>query len=144
MGRITLEAVTKRFGDVEVIPPLDLTIDNGEFVVFVGPSGCGKSTLLRLIAGLEDVSGGRILIDGQDIAGVTQESLRGAIAMVSQDTSLLHRSIRDNIAYGRPDATEAQIRRATELAEAVAVAAEQLEVTREQLAERESVAQAAE
>ncbi len=66
MGHITLDKVTKRFGDVEVIPPLDLTIEDGEFVVFVGPSGCGKSTLLRLIAGLEDVSGGQIRIDGKD------------------------------------------------------------------------------
>jgi ABC-type cobalamin/Fe3+-siderophores transport system ATPase subunit len=66
MGRITLDKVRKAFGEVEVIPPLDLTIEDGEFVVFVGPSGCGKSTLLRLIAGLEDVTGGEIRIDGQD------------------------------------------------------------------------------
>jgi multiple sugar transport system ATP-binding protein len=58
MGQITLDKVTKRFGEVEVIPPLDLEIEDGEFVVFVGPSGCGKSTLLRLIAGLEDTSSG--------------------------------------------------------------------------------------
>jgi len=65
MGRITLDKVTKNFGDVEVIPPLDLTIEDGEFVVFVGPSGCGKSTLLRLIAGLEDFTSGEIAIEGQ-------------------------------------------------------------------------------
>jgi multiple sugar transport system ATP-binding protein len=65
MGRITLDKVRKSFGEVEVIPPLDLTIEDGEFVVFVGPSGCGKSTLLRLIAGLEDVTGGADRIDGR-------------------------------------------------------------------------------
>ncbi len=66
MGQIELSGVTKKFGDAEVIPPLDLKINDGEFVVFVGPSGCGKSTLLRLIAGLGDVSGGKIVIDGRD------------------------------------------------------------------------------
>jgi len=66
MGQITLKKVTKSFGEVEVIKPLDLGIEDGEFVVFVGPSGCGKSTLLRLIAGLEDVTDGQILIDGKD------------------------------------------------------------------------------
>ncbi len=67
MGSITLQQVRKAFGDVEVIPGVDLEIHDGEFVVFVGPSGCGKSTLLRLIAGLEDVTSGQILIDGQDV-----------------------------------------------------------------------------
>ena len=66
MGSITLKQVTKSFGEVNVIPPLDLEINDGEFVVFVGPSGCGKSTLLRLIAGLEDVTSGHIEIDGKD------------------------------------------------------------------------------
>ena len=70
MGRIVLDKVEKRFSEVTVIPPLDLEIENGEFVVFVGPSGCGKSTLLRLIAGLEDVSGGTIRIDGKDATAV--------------------------------------------------------------------------
>ena len=70
MGQIVLEQVTKRFGDVTVIPPLDLTIEDGEFAVFVGPSGCGKSTLLRLIAGLEDVSSGAIRIDGRESASI--------------------------------------------------------------------------
>ncbi|MCH8467749.1 MAG: ATP-binding cassette domain-containing protein, partial [Roseinatronobacter sp.] len=65
MGQIVLEQGTKRFGDVTVIPPLNLTIEDGEFAVFVGPSGCGKSTLLRLIAGLEDVTSGEIRIDGK-------------------------------------------------------------------------------
>lgn len=98
MGRITLENVTKRFGDVEVIPPLDLTIEDGEFVVFVGPSGCGKSTLLRLIAGLEDTSGGQIRIDGKD-ATETPPAKRG-LAMVFQSYALYpHMSVRKNIAF---------------------------------------------
>jgi multiple sugar transport system ATP-binding protein len=67
MGSITLQKVSKVFGEAKVIPSIDLEIHDGEFVVFVGPSGCGKSTLLRLIAGLEDVSGGHILIDGKDV-----------------------------------------------------------------------------
>ena len=98
MGRITLDKVTKRFGDVEVIPPLDLTIEEGEFVVFVGPSGCGKSTLLRLIAGLEDVSGGQIRIDGND-ATMIPPAKRG-LAMVFQSYALYpHMSVRKNIAF---------------------------------------------
>ncbi|WP_323006180.1 ABC transporter ATP-binding protein [Pseudorhodobacter sp.] len=98
MGRITLDKVTKRFGDVEVIPPLDLTIEEGEFVVFVGPSGCGKSTLLRLIAGLEDVTGGQIRIDGKD-ATLTPPAKRG-LAMVFQSYALYpHMSVRKNIAF---------------------------------------------
>ncbi|MCF3974530.1 ABC transporter ATP-binding protein [Paracoccus salsus] len=98
MGRITLEGVTKRFGDVEVIPPLNLDIEDGEFVVFVGPSGCGKSTLLRLIAGLEDVSAGRILIDGTD-ATEASPAKRG-LAMVFQSYALYpHMSVRKNIAF---------------------------------------------
>ncbi len=98
MGRITLDKVTKRFGDVEVIPPLDLTIDDGEFVVFVGPSGCGKSTLLRLIAGLEDVSGGQIRIDGKDATALAPAQ-RG-LAMVFQSYALYpHMTVRKNIAF---------------------------------------------
>jgi len=98
MGRITLDKVRKAFGEVEVIPPLDLTIEDGEFVVFVGPSGCGKSTLLRLIAGLEDVSGGQIRIDGQD-ATMVPPAKRG-LAMVFQSYALYpHMSVRKNIAF---------------------------------------------
>ncbi|MFT6309127.1 MAG: multiple sugar transport system ATP-binding protein, partial [Halioglobus sp.] len=70
MGSITLKKVTKSFGDVEVIQPINLQIDDGEFVVFVGPSGCGKSTLLRLIAGLEDVTSGNIEINGKDATAI--------------------------------------------------------------------------
>ncbi len=98
MGRITLEKVSKSFGEVEVIPPLDLEIDEGEFVVFVGPSGCGKSTLLRLIAGLEDVTSGVIRIDGEDATQVPPAK-RG-LAMVFQSYALYpHMTVRKNIAF---------------------------------------------
>lgn len=98
MGRIQLKQVQKKFGDVEVIPPLDLAIEDGEFVVFVGPSGCGKSTLLRLIAGLEDTSGGRIEIDGADATGLPPAK-RG-LAMVFQSYALYpHMTVRKNIAF---------------------------------------------
>jgi multiple sugar transport system ATP-binding protein len=98
MGQITLQNVTKSFGDVVVIPPLDLTIEDGEFAVFVGPSGCGKSTLLRLIAGLEDVTSGHIYIDGNDATSVPPAK-RG-LAMVFQSYALYpHMSVRKNIAF---------------------------------------------
>jgi ATP-binding cassette, subfamily B, multidrug efflux pump len=97
---------------------LSLAIRPGEKIGLVGPSGAGKSTLVNLLLRLHDVGGGRILIDGQDIAGVTQDSLRRQIAVVTQDTSLLHRSIHDNIAYGRPGADDGEIARAAELANA--------------------------
>ena len=98
MGDIHLNQVVKRFGAVEVIPPLDLEISEGEFVVFVGPSGCGKSTLLRLIAGLEDTSDGVISIDGQDATSVPPAK-RG-LAMVFQSYALYpHMSVRRNIAF---------------------------------------------
>ena len=98
MGRIQLKQVQKSFGEVEVIPPLDLAIDDGEFVVFVGPSGCGKSTLLRLIAGLEDTTAGSIDIDGTD-ATSTPPAKRG-LAMVFQSYALYpHMTVRKNIAF---------------------------------------------
>ncbi len=98
MGRIVLDKVKKSFGDVTVIPPLDLEIEDGEFVVFVGPSGCGKSTLLRLIAGLEDVTDGTIRIDGHDATAVPPAK-RG-LAMVFQSYALYpHMSVRKNIAF---------------------------------------------
>ncbi|WP_271951888.1 ABC transporter ATP-binding protein [Ruegeria faecimaris] len=98
MGRIQLKSVTKKFGDVEVIPPLDLTIQDGEFTVFVGPSGCGKSTLLRLIAGLEDITLGNIDIDGADATDVPPAK-RG-LAMVFQSYALYpHMTVRKNIAF---------------------------------------------
>jgi ATP-binding cassette subfamily B multidrug efflux pump len=101
-----------------VLHGIDLDIAPGERVGLVGPSGAGKSTLVNLLLHFYDTERGRILIDGQDIAGVTQESLRTQIAMVTQDTSLLHRSIRDNIRYGRPHATQAMIEDAARRAEA--------------------------
>ncbi|WP_423205976.1 ABC transporter ATP-binding protein (plasmid) [Paracoccus yeei] len=123
-GGVEFRDVTFRYGATEesgrgaVLDRLDLTVAPGERIGLVGRSGAGKSTLVNLMLRFHDLESGAILIDGQDISQVTQESLRAAIGVVTQDTSLLHRSIRDNIAYGRPDATEAQIRRATELAEA--------------------------
>ena len=98
MGRIVLDQVTKKFEHVEVIPPLDLTIEEGEFTVFVGPSGCGKSTLLRLIAGLEDVTSGSIGIDGRETTSLPPAQ-RG-LAMVFQSYALYpHMSVRKNIAF---------------------------------------------
>src|SRR5438046_293714 len=92
-----------------VLRELQLNIAPGERVGLVGRSGAGKSTLVHLLLGFYRPAEGRILIDGKDIAGLTQESLRAQIGMVTQDTSLLHRSIRDNLRYGRPDASEAEI-----------------------------------
>ncbi|MBM7069394.1 ABC transporter ATP-binding protein [Actibacterium sp. 188UL27-1] len=98
MGQITLDSVTKSFGDVQVIPPLDLTIEDGEFAVFVGPSGCGKSTLLRLIAGLEDTTSGAIHIDGAD--ATDQPPAKRRLAMVFQSYALYpHMTVRKNIAF---------------------------------------------
>jgi multiple sugar transport system ATP-binding protein len=98
MGQITLRQVRKSFGDVHVIPGVDLNIEDGEFVVFVGPSGCGKSTLLRLIAGLEDTTSGVIAIDGKD-ATALPPAKRG-LAMVFQSYALYpHMSVRKNIAF---------------------------------------------
>jgi ATP-binding cassette subfamily B multidrug efflux pump len=101
-----------------VLHGIDLTIAPGERVGLIGPSGAGKSTLVNLLLHFFDPASGRILIDGQDIAGVTQESLRRHIAMVTQDTSLLHRSIRENIRYGQPQATDARIVAAAKQAQA--------------------------
>ena len=101
-----------------VIDDLLLTVQPGEKVGLVGRSGAGKSTLVNVLLRFFDVEDGRILIDGQDIARVTQESLRSQISVVTQDTSLLHRSIRDNIRYGRPSATDAEIVAAAKLAHA--------------------------
>ncbi len=98
MGSISLKQVSKVFGDTTVIPGLDLQIEEGEFVVFVGPSGCGKSTLLRLIAGLEDVSGGVIEIDGRD--ATTIAPAKRGLAMVFQSYALYpHMSVRKNIGF---------------------------------------------
>lgn len=105
-------------GGRRVIDDLSLTVAPGEKIGLVGRSGAGKSTLVNLLLRFHDLEGGRILIDGQDIAHVTQDSLRAHIGMVTQDTSLMHRSVADNIAYGRPDAGMEAIRAAAERAEA--------------------------
>jgi multiple sugar transport system ATP-binding protein len=98
MGSITLQQVRKEFGPVQIIKGVDLEIKDGEFVVFVGPSGCGKSTLLRLISGLEDVTGGRIVIDGKDATDIGPAQ-RG-LAMVFQSYALYpHMTVRNNIAF---------------------------------------------
>ncbi len=108
-GEIRFDDVRFHYGKVKsVIEKISLTIKPGEKVGLVGRSGAGKSTLVNLLLRFYDVEAGRILIDGQNIADVTQESLRANIGLVTQDTSLLHRSVIDNILYGRPEAGEAQ------------------------------------
>lgn len=106
-GGIHFENIHFHYGKAEgVIAGLDLQIRPGEKIGLVGPSGAGKSTLINLLLRLYDLESGRILIDDQDIARVTQESLRAQIGVVTQDTALLHRSIRDNLRYGKPDASD--------------------------------------
>ncbi len=118
-GEVRFEDVTFAYGGKrKVVEGFNLVIRPGEKIGLVGRSGAGKSTIVNLLLRLYDLEGGRILVDGQDIAGVTQESLRQHVGMVTQDTSLMHRSVRDNIVYGRPDATEAEMHRAAERAEA--------------------------
>ncbi|WP_200933053.1 ABC transporter ATP-binding protein [Acidovorax sp. Leaf160] len=118
-GEVRFDKVRFGYQDSRpVIDDLTLTIRPGEKIGLIGRSGAGKSTLVNLLLRFHDVQGGRILIDGQDIAHVTQDSLRQHIGMVTQDTSLLHRSMRDNILYGRPDATEAELHTAARRAEA--------------------------
>ena len=119
-GEIKFDAVRFGYGTTRgVLHDVSLAIAPGERVGLVGRSGAGKSTLVNLLLRFYAPEAGRIVIDGQDISGVTQESLRSQIAMVTQDTSLLHRSIRDNIRYGRPDATEQQVMAAAQQAEAL-------------------------
>ena len=99
MARVRLRGVTKRFGEVEVVKPLDLDVAHQEFLVLVGPSGCGKSTLLRMIAGLEEATAGEIEIDGETVNEV--EPKDRDIAMVFQDYALYpHLSVFDNMAFG--------------------------------------------
>jgi ATP-binding cassette subfamily B multidrug efflux pump len=119
-GEIRFEHVSFRYGDAgrRVIDDLTLAVAPGEKIGLVGRSGAGKSTLVNLLLRFHDLDSGRILIDGQDIARVTQDSLRARIGMVTQDTSLLHRSVADNIGYGRPEASAAAIQAAAERAEA--------------------------
>jgi ATP-binding cassette subfamily B multidrug efflux pump len=118
-GAIRFESVRFHYGrETGVIDDLTLNVEAGEKVGLVGPSGAGKSTLVNLLLRFYDVEGGRVVIDGQDIANVSQDSLRAAIGMVTQDTSLMHRSVRDNIRYGRPDAHEEAIAAAAAAARA--------------------------
>lgn len=118
-GEVRFENVTFGYGKPQpVIDQFTLTVRPGEKIGLIGRSGAGKSTLVNLLLRFYDVDGGRILVDGQDIAHVTQDSLRAAIGMVTQDTSLLHRSVRDNIAYGRPGASEEELVRAAQRAQA--------------------------
>lgn len=127
-GAIQFEQVSFNYGkdnandedgrSVAVIDNLNLTLTPGEKIGLVGRSGSGKSTIVNLLLRFYDVQSGVISIDGQDISKVQQETLRGNIGVVTQDTSLLHRSVRDNIIYGRPDATDAEMIEAAKLAEA--------------------------
>ncbi|HZD62063.1 MAG TPA: ABC transporter ATP-binding protein [Xanthobacteraceae bacterium] len=118
-GEIVFEDVRFGYGrESGVIDGLNLSVKPGEKIGLIGRSGAGKSTVVNLLLRFFDLEDGRILIDGQDIAAVTQESLRAQISMVTQDTSLLHRSIGDNIRYGRPQATDAEVVAAAKLAHA--------------------------
>lgn len=119
-GKIAFEHVHFNYGkrDAELLKEFNLYIKPGEKIGLVGRSGAGKSTLVNLLLRFYDVESGQILIDGQDIAKVKQESLRAQIGMVTQDTSLLHRSIRDNLLYGKPNATEEEMILAAKQAEA--------------------------
>jgi ATP-binding cassette, subfamily B, multidrug efflux pump len=120
-GEIRFEDVFFSYGRSDARPVLDrlsFAIRPGERVGIVGRSGAGKSTLVNLLLRFYEPERGRILIDGQDIAGVTQESLRAAIGMVTQDTSLLHRSITANIRYGKPEASDEEVRAAARRAQA--------------------------
>ncbi|MFG1283426.1 ABC transporter ATP-binding protein [Xanthobacter autotrophicus] len=119
-GRIAFEHVTFHYRghDTPLFEDLNVTIDGGERVGLVGHSGSGKTTFVKLIQRMHDVTSGRVTVDGQDVRAVTQGSLRRAIAVVQQEPVLFHRSLMENIAYGRPDASFAEIRRAAELANA--------------------------
>jgi len=118
-GEIRFEHVQFAYGGKrKVLEDFSLHIRLGEKIGLVGRSGAGKSTIVNLLLRFYDVEGGRILVDGQNIAAVQQDSLRAQVGMVTQDTSLLHRSVRDNIVYGRPDATDEQMVAAARRAEA--------------------------
>ncbi|TAG80155.1 MAG: ABC transporter ATP-binding protein [Betaproteobacteria bacterium] len=118
-GEVTFERVDFGYSqEKRVLHDLSLTIKPGEKIGLVGRSGAGKSTIVNLLLRFYDTTGGRITIDGQDISKVTQDSLRAQIGMVTQDTSLLHRSVRENIVYGRPDASDDEMISATKKAEA--------------------------
>ena len=123
MGSVRLENVEKWFGDVQVIKGIDLDISDGEMVIFVGPSGCGKSTLLRMIAGLEDTSRGRILLDGNDVTD--KRPSERELSMVFQSYALYpHMSVRENVGFGLKTAGASK----SEIREKVAEAARVLEL----------------
>ncbi|WP_425044932.1 ABC transporter ATP-binding protein [Primorskyibacter sp. S87] len=118
-GQIELRGLTHHYGrEAGGLDQIDMLIRPGERIGLIGRSGAGKSTLVKLLLRFYDAEGGQILIDGQDIAHVTQDSLRARIGMVQQDSSLLHRTVRENILYGRPDATEDEMIAAAKQAEA--------------------------
>ncbi|WP_127755080.1 ABC transporter ATP-binding protein [Devosia sp. 1566] len=118
-GAISFENISFHYGQIQgVIEGLNLDIAPGERIGLIGRSGAGKSTLVNLLLRFYDLESGRITIDGQDIAGVTQASLRANIGVVTQDTALLHRSVRANIVFGRPEASDAEMVSAAEMAEA--------------------------
>jgi ATP-binding cassette subfamily B multidrug efflux pump len=118
-GEITLDGVSHHYGrGFGGLQNISLTIRSGEKIGVIGRSGAGKSTLVKLMLRFYDTESGRILIDGQDVAKVTQGSVRAQIGMVQQDSSLMHRSVRDNIFYGRPDATEDEMVMAARRADA--------------------------
>jgi len=118
-GRIEIRSVSHHYGrGAGGLDRVSLTVAPGEKIGLIGRSGAGKSTLVKLLLRFYDVEGGQIMIDGQDISRVTQDSLRDHVGMVQQDSSLLHRSVRDNILYGRPDASEEEMLAAAEKAEA--------------------------
>ena len=118
-GEIKFDAVDFNYNtNKTILNQLNLHIKAGEKVGLVGRSGAGKSTIVNLLLRFYEVEKGQILIDNQNINHVTQNSLRASIGMVTQDTSLLHRSVRDNILYGRPDATEGEMIAAAKRAEA--------------------------
>ena len=117
-GEIIFENISFSYGSGKsVINDLNLKINHGERVGLVGPSGGGKTTTMNLLLRFFDLNKGRILIDGVDIANVKQNSLRENIAMVTQDAALLHRSVRENIKYGNPNASEEEMLRAADMAE---------------------------
>jgi ATP-binding cassette subfamily B multidrug efflux pump len=120
-GEVRFENISFGYGGTSpVIDALSLTVRQGEKIGLIGRSGAGKSTLVNLLLRFYDLDSGRILVDGQDIASVTQDSLRSHIGMVTQDTSLLHRSVRDNISYSRPGASDEDLHAAATRAEAQA------------------------
>lgn len=117
-GEIKFDQVSFAYNDKNVIQNFDLTIKPGEKIGIVGRSGAGKSTLIQLLLNFYSLGKGRILIDGQNIEDITQDSLRKNIALVTQDTSLLHRSVAENIKYGRPDASDEEMYEAVRKAKA--------------------------